>query len=148
MMTSSLLVLFMIVPGLALFYGGLVRTKNMLSVLMQCTLIAALVMVIWVVYGYSMAFGGGDLALLGRPRQGVPRAASRSTRRRPPSRTGVIPEYVFIAFQMTFAAITPGAHRRRLRRAHEVLGGAAVRGALGDLRLLPDRAHGLGRRRA
>ncbi len=59
MMTSSLLVLFMTLPGLALFYGGLVRTKNMLSVLMQCTLITALVMVIWVLWGYSMAFGGG-----------------------------------------------------------------------------------------
>jgi Amt family ammonium transporter len=59
MMVSTLLVLFMILPGLALFYGGLVRTKNMLSVLMQCTMITALVMVVWVVWGYSMAFGGG-----------------------------------------------------------------------------------------
>jgi Amt family ammonium transporter len=59
MMVSTLLVLLMILPGLALFYGGLVRVKNMLSVLMQCTLITALVMVIWVVYGYSFAFGGG-----------------------------------------------------------------------------------------
>lgn len=59
MMTATLLVLFMILPGLALFYGGLVRSKNMLSVLMQCTLITAMVMVIWVVYGYSFAFGGG-----------------------------------------------------------------------------------------
>ena len=59
MLVSTLLVLFMILPGLALFYGGLVRSKNMLSVLMQCTMITALAMVIWVVYGYSMAFGGG-----------------------------------------------------------------------------------------
>ena len=59
MTSSSLLVLFMTLPGLALFYGGLVRTKNMLSVLMQCTLITGLVMVIWVLWGYSMAFGGG-----------------------------------------------------------------------------------------
>src|SRR3990167_7265682 len=59
MMTSTVLVLFMTIPGLALFYGGLVRSKNMLSVLMQTTLIACLVMVIWVVYGYSVTFGGG-----------------------------------------------------------------------------------------
>ena len=72
MMTSSLLVLFMTLPGLALFYGGLVRAKNMLSVLMQCTLITGLVMVIWVLYGYSFAFGGVRIALVGRHRQGVP----------------------------------------------------------------------------
>ena len=59
MMTASLLVLFMIIPGLALFYGGLVRSKNMLSVLMQCTVITAMVMVIWTFWGYSFAFGGG-----------------------------------------------------------------------------------------
>ncbi len=101
MMTSSALVLFMTVPGLALFYGGLVRTKNMLSVLMQCTLITALVMVIWVFWGYSMAFGGGPspywggfgkLALAGVTKDSV---------------SGTIPEYVFSVFQMTFAAITP-----------------------------------------
>ena len=59
MMTSCVLVLFMTLPGLALFYGGLVRSKNMLSVLMQTTLIACMVMVLWVVYGYSVTFGGG-----------------------------------------------------------------------------------------
>ena len=59
MLVSTILVLFMILPGLALFYGGLVRAKNMLSVLMQVTMITAMVMVIWVVYGYSFAFGGG-----------------------------------------------------------------------------------------
>ena len=56
---AAILVLLMTVPGLALFYGGLVRTKNMLSVLMQCTMITAVVMIIWVLYGYSFAFGGG-----------------------------------------------------------------------------------------
>ena len=59
MMVSTILVLFMILPGLALFYGGLVRAKNMLSVLMQCTMITAIVIVIWVTWGYSFAFGGG-----------------------------------------------------------------------------------------
>ena len=107
MMTATLLVLFMIVPGLALFYGGLVRTKNMLSVLMQCTVISAVVMVIWVVYGYSFAFGGstspywgglGKLFLAGVTVDSLAATFSDGV---------MIPEYAFIAFQMTFAAITP-----------------------------------------
>ncbi len=107
MMTSSLLVLFMIVPGLALFYGGLVRTKNMLSVLMQCTMIAAVVMIIWVLYGYSIAFGGGTSPYWGGFGKiflsGVTMESLSAT-----FTDGVmLPEYVFIAFQMTFAAITP-----------------------------------------
>jgi Amt family ammonium transporter len=107
MMTSSLLVLFMIVPGLALFYGGLVRTKNMLSVLMQCTMIAAVVMIVWVLYGYSMAFGGGTSPYWG----GFGKVFLSGVTMESLSATftdGVmLPEYVFIAFQMTFAAITP-----------------------------------------
>ena len=59
MMLSTILVLLMVLPGLALFYGGLMRSKNMLSVLMQCTMVTAVVIVIWVLYGYSVAFGGG-----------------------------------------------------------------------------------------
>ena len=65
MMVSTILVLFMILPGLALFYGGLVRAKNMLSVLMQCTFITAVVIVIWVLWGYSFAFGGSTSAYWG-----------------------------------------------------------------------------------
>ncbi|MFC2969893.1 ammonium transporter [Acidimangrovimonas pyrenivorans] len=106
MMTASLLVLFMIVPGLALFYGGLVRAKNMLSVLMQCTLIASMVMVIWVIYGYSMAFGGEGLLWGGLSKvflAGVTPDSLADTF----SDGYKLPEYVFIAFQMTFAAITP-----------------------------------------
>ncbi len=119
MMVSTILVLFMILPGLSLFYGGLVRTKNMLSVLMQATLITALVMVIWVFYGYSMAFGGGTnpfwggfgkLFLLGVDMDSMVATFSEGV---------VIPEYVFIAFQMTFAAITPvliiGAFAERIK---------------------------------
>ncbi len=107
MMTSSLLVLFMIIPGLALFYGGLVRTKNMLSVLMQCTLIASVVMIVWVLWGYSFAFGGGDSPYWG----GMGKLFLAGVT--PDSTVGTfsdgihLPEYVFIAFQMTFAAITP-----------------------------------------
>ena len=73
MFISTLLVFFMLIPGLALFYGGLVRAKNMLSVLMQCTVIGATMMIVWVVYGYSFAFGGSTSPYFWRFRQDVPR---------------------------------------------------------------------------
>jgi len=119
MMTATALVLFMTVPGLALFYGGLVRAKNMLSVLMQTTMIACLVMVIWVLYGYSVTFGGGTSPYWGGLGKlflaGVTPASTVATF----SAGYVLPEYVFIAFQMTFAAITPaliiGAFAERVR---------------------------------
>lgn len=106
MMTSTALVLFMILPGVALFYGGLVRAKNMLSVLMQSITITALVMVLWVAYGYSMAFGGGTSPFWGGLGKaflaGVTAASTSATF----SEGVVIPEFVFLSFQMTFAAIT------------------------------------------
>ena len=106
MLTSTLLVLMMSVPGLALFYGGLVRTKNMLSVLTQVLMIVCMVGVIWVTYGYSEAFttgnkffGGFSKALL----MGVDANSTAAS-----FSNGVyIPEYVYICFQMTFAMITP-----------------------------------------
>ncbi len=112
MIVSSVLVLMMIVPGLALFYGGLVRAKNMLSVLMQCLLIAAVVMVIWVFYGYSLAFTDGS-GLIGGLSKAFLAGIDKDTL------SGTIPEYVFIVFQMTFAAITPalivGAFAERMK---------------------------------
>ena len=111
-LTSTALVLFMTLPGLALFYGGLVRSKNVLSVLMQCFTIACLISVCWVVYGYSLAFKGsglfiGDLSALFL--NGVERD----------SINGTLPETVFITFQMTFAIITPalvvGAFAERMK---------------------------------
>jgi Amt family ammonium transporter len=119
MMTSSLLVLFMLIPGLALFYGGLVRAKNMLSILMQCTMIGAMVMVIWVVYGYSVAFGGGTSPFWGGLGKvflaGVTPESTVATF----TEGVVLPEYLFITFQMTFAAITPalfiGAFAERMK---------------------------------
>ena len=111
-LTSTALVLFMTLPGLALFYGGLVRSKNVLSVLMQCFTIACLISVCWVVYGYSLAFKGsglfiGDLSALFL--NGVERD----------SVNGTLPETVFITFQMTFAIITPalvvGAFAERMK---------------------------------
>ncbi len=101
MLVSTILVLFMILPGLALFYGGLVRAKNVLSVLMQCTMITAAVIVVWVVWGYSFAFGGSESAYFG----GFGKLFLSGVT--PDSVSGSIPEYVFIAFQMTFACITP-----------------------------------------
>ncbi|HEU4959058.1 MAG TPA: ammonium transporter [Sphingomonas sp.] len=106
MMTATLLVLMMIVPGLALFYGGLVRAKNMLSVMTQIGAVAALAMLVWVMWGYTEAFGDGGNAIVGGFGKaflaGVTPASTAAT-----FTAGVaIPEYVFICFQMTFAAIT------------------------------------------
>jgi len=101
MMVSTILVLFMILPGLALFYGGLVRGKNMLSLLMQCTVITATVIIVWVLWGYSFAFGGSTSPYWG----GFGKAFLSGVTAE--SESGTIPEYVFIAFQMTFACITP-----------------------------------------
>ncbi len=119
MMTSAVLVLFMTIPGLALFYGGLVRSKNMLSVLMQTTLIACMVMVIWVVYGYSVTFGGGTSPFWGGFGKLFLAGVTPDSMAATFSAGYVIPEYLFIAFQMTFAAITPaliiGAFAERVK---------------------------------
>ena len=105
MMISTVLVIMMVVPGLALFYGGLVRSKNMLSVLMQVMVVFSLISVLWAVYGYTVAFGGegliwGNLSKLFL--KGVTPASLADT-----FTAGVkIPEFIFIAFQATFAGIT------------------------------------------
>ena len=106
MMMSTILVLLMILPGLALFYGGLTRAKNMLSTMTQIGAAAAFAMLIWVMWGYTMAFGdGGNAIISGFGKAflaGVTPASTAAT-----FTAGVaIPEYVFICFQMTFAAIT------------------------------------------
>jgi Amt family ammonium transporter len=119
MMVSTILVLFMILPGLSLFYGGLVRTKNMLSVLMQSTLITAVVIVIWVFWGYSMAFGGGTSPFWGGFGKVFLLGVTMDSMVATFTDGVVIPEFVFIAFQMTFAAITPvliiGAFAERIK---------------------------------
>ncbi|OLP42719.1 ammonium transporter [Rhizobium oryziradicis] len=125
MFISTLLVLFMVVPGLGLFYGGLVRAKNMLSVLMQCTVIACMVMIIWVIYGYSFAFGGSESPFFGGFAKlflsGVTPASTAATF----TKGVVIPEYIFMLFQMTFAAITPaliiGAFAERIKFSAVIL---------------------------
>ncbi len=107
MLVSTILVLLMILPGLALFYGGLVRAKNMLSVLLQCTMITAMVMVIWILYGYSFAFGGSESAFWGGTAKLFLSGVTASSEAATFSDGVMIPEYIFIAFQMTFACITP-----------------------------------------
>ena len=105
MMTATVLVMAMIVPGLALFYGGLVRTKNMLSVLTQIIAVASLAMIIWCVWGYSTAFGPEGNAFFSWGNLFLAQTDADSTAATF-SDGFKIPEYVFIAFQMTFAAIT------------------------------------------
>lgn len=100
MVVATVLVILMIIPGLALFYGGLVRQKNMLSVLMQVFVAFSLTSVIWAAVGYSLAFTEGN-AIIG----GFNKAFLAGIT--PNSLSGTIPEYVFLTFQMTFAAITP-----------------------------------------
>ncbi len=99
-LTSTALVLFMTLPGLALFYGGLVRSKNTISVLAQCFLIAALTSVIWVVIGYSLSFSGEGLYIGNLDKFLLKNIKITSL-------TGEIPELLFVMFQMTFAIITP-----------------------------------------
>ena len=112
MLTSTALVLFMTLPGLALFYAGLVRSKNAVSVLMQCFTIACLVSIVWVVYGYSLAFKGDGL-FIGDLSAAFLSGIGRETL------AGTIPESVFVTFQLTFAIITPalvvGAFAERMK---------------------------------
>jgi len=124
MLTSTLLVLLMVVPGLALFYGGMVRSKNVLSVLIQVATVFSLLVILWVFYGYSLAFSGEgpwignlDKALL----KGVTLESLAAT-----FSAGVsLPEYVFVGFQATFAGITGalivGAFAERVRFAAVLL---------------------------
>ena len=100
MLTSTALVLMMTIPGLALFYGGMVRKKNVLSVLMQCFAIACLMSVLWMVAGYSLAFSGGGAYLGDFAKMFLAGVGKDSLQ-------GTIPETVFMTFQMTFAIITP-----------------------------------------
>jgi len=119
MMISTVLVLFMILPGVALFYGGLVRAKNMLSVLMQTTVITALVIVAWVFWGYSMAFGDAPSAYWGGLGKAFLAGVTMESMAATFTAGVVIPEYIFIVFQMTFACITAaliiGAFAERIK---------------------------------
>ena len=114
MLTSTLLVILMILPGLALFYGGLTRSKNMLSVLVQVFVVFSLISILWAVYGYSLAFSGDGNFFGGFDKLFLKGVTPDSIGALP-----TVPEYVFIAFQGTFAAITccliVGAFAERIR---------------------------------
>jgi Amt family ammonium transporter len=109
MLAATALVLFMTVPGLALFYAGMVRAKNVLSVMMQCFAITALISVLWVAYGYSLAFDATGMrageaglhAIVGTLHKAFLAHVARD------ALTGTIPESLFATYQMTFAIITP-----------------------------------------
>ncbi|MBF0256667.1 MAG: ammonium transporter [Gammaproteobacteria bacterium] len=111
-LTSTALVLLMTLPGLALFYGGLVRSKNVLSILMQCFSIAGISSLLWLIAGYSLAFGEGN-AFIGDLSKAMLAGVDRD------SLSGSIPESLFMVFQMTFAIITPalivGAFAERMK---------------------------------
>jgi Amt family ammonium transporter len=111
-LTATALVLFMTLPGLALFYGGLVRTQNVLSVLMQCFAICCIVSVVWVIYGYSLAFTGTGSIIGGTEAFFLSNLMRDSV-------SGSLPESLFVVFQMTFAIITPalvvGAFAERMK---------------------------------
>jgi Amt family ammonium transporter len=118
MLTATVLVILMTIPGLALFYGGMVRTKNMLSVLMQVFATFCLLGILWAIYGYSVAFTEGNAFFGGLSKMflsGVTPESVAATW----SKGVVIPEYVYIVFQLTFAAITPaliiGAFAERIK---------------------------------
>jgi len=102
MLTSTMLVILMTIPGLALFYGGLARSKNMLSVLMQVFVIFSLITLLWAVYGYSLAFGGEGSFIGGLDKLFLKGITADTLSGALPT----IPEFVFVAFQSTFAAIT------------------------------------------
>ena len=113
MLTSTALVLFMTIPGLSLFYGGMVRAKNALSVMMQCFAITCLVTVLWALYAYSLAFGPDVGLFIGSLDKAFMKGVTVD------AISGVIPESVFSMFQLTFAIITPalivGAFAERMK---------------------------------
>jgi Amt family ammonium transporter len=118
MLVSTMLVILMIIPGLALFYGGMVRVKNMLSVLMQVFVIFALTAVLWAIYGYSLVFTEGN-AVIGSFDKLFLKGITPDSMAATFSKGVVIPEYVYVVFQLTFAAITPalivGAFAERVK---------------------------------
>ena len=139
MLTSSALVLMMTGPGLALFYGGLVRKKNVLATMMQSFILMAVITVIWAIFGYSLAFAKGS-SFIG----GFDYLFLKDVGAAPSGYAATIPHQTFMIFQLMFAIITPalitGAFAERMKfSAH-----AALLLAVGGDRLLPAGSHGLG----
>lgn len=141
MMICTALVLFMTIPGIALFYGGLIRAKNVLSMLTQVTVTFALVCILWVVYGYSLAFGEGNHFFGNADGAMLKNIALTAV-------TGTIYQYIHVAFQGSFACITVGLIVGALAERIRFFGGTDFcRGVVHAL-LYPDCAHGVGRRPA
>jgi len=141
MLTSTALVLMMTIPGLFLFYGGLVRSKNVLSTVMHSFFCAALISVTWVLYGYSLAFGPDVGGLIG----GLDNVGMNNVLGTAQALAPTIPHILFVVYQATFAIITPalisGTFAERIS-----FPAFALYAALVDLHLLPARALGMGRR--
>ncbi len=142
MLTSTVLVLLMTIPGLALFYGGLVRSKNMLSMLGQVFYTVCIVTILWVIYGYSLTFTGGsafigglDKIFLKGDHHGFAGGDLLGRRHDPRAHLRRLPD--------DLRGDHARADRGRVRRAHAVLRRGVVHPAVGDLRLFPDRPHGL-----
>ncbi len=118
MIVATVLVILMVIPGLALFYGGMVRAKNMLSVLMQVFIIFSMMAILWAIYGYSVAFTEGNAFFGGLSKmflKGITPDSMAATF----SKGAYVPEFIYVAFQLTFAAITPalivGAFAERVK---------------------------------
>jgi Amt family ammonium transporter len=143
MLVSSALVLLMTGPGLALFYGGLVRRKNILGTMMQSFAMMGLVTILWAIVGYSLAFGHGT-AFIG----GLDHMFLRGVGLAPSPYAATIPEQTYMVYQLMFAIITPalitGAFAERMKFSAM----AVFLSLVVAVRLLPDGAHGLGNRRA
>ncbi len=118
MIVATVLVILMVVPGLALFYGGMVRAKNMLSVLMQVFVIFAMMSILWALYGYSVAFTEGN-AFFGGFSKAFLKGITPDSMAATFSKGAYVPEFIYVAFQLTFAAITPaliiGAFAERVK---------------------------------
>ena len=135
-LVCSALVLLMTGPGLALFYGGLVRKKNLLATMMQSFMMMAVITVLWGVVGYSLAFSPGNSFIGGFDHLFLNGVGTEAN--------GSISHLTFMTFQLMFAIITPALISGAFRRAHEVHEHAGVHGPLVAPRVSPDGSHGLG----
>ena len=140
LLTSSALVLLMTGPGLALFYGGLVRRKNVLATMMQSFAMMAVITVLWAIVGYSLAFGLGH-SFIG----GLQNVFLRGVGLQPdPDYASTVPAQTYMIFQLMFAIITPALITGAFRRAHEIQRNAVVFNAVVAAGLRPYGPHGLG----
>lgn len=139
MLVSTTLVLFMTIPGIALFYGGMARKKNVLSILAQTTVICCALTLVWFIAGYSLAFGPGNAFVGGLSMAFLSGLDIKSM-------SGSIPSLLFVCFQMTFAILTAALMIGAFAGRHEVFRDARLHDPLVAVRLLAHLPLGLGRR--